>query len=168
MTDARRHSSRPKGAAPVGILSDLEPVAMSAVMYLRLWCEGHRDQLRQDLAPAIGPEAAARAGQEFDHLCSLCINHGRRRICRHHLHCKCLGADESCFANLVDLAAAGEDADAMLIATLMLRAEQVPLSTALAQSVGSALERARSFPELGSEEIKSHSGHLYPTPHLSQ
>ena len=162
------HNTRPKGAAPVGVLSDLEPVPMSAVMYLRLWCEGHRDQLRQDLLPALGPEAAARAGQEFDHLCSLCINHGRRRLCRHHLQCKCLGADESCFANLVELAAAGEDADAMLIATLMLRAEQVPLSTALAQSVGTALSRARSSEDFGTEALEPHTGHLYPSPQVSQ
>lgn len=168
-SDRRKPTSkRPKGGAPVGVLSDLDPVPASAVMYLRLWCEGHRDQLRADLTPMLGPEVATRVGQEFDHLCSLCIHHGRRRMCRHHLQCKCLGADESCFANLVDLAAAGEDADAMLIASLMLRAEQVPLSTALAQSVGAALSRAKNEEYFGEDHLTPHSGQIYPTPQLTQ
>lgn len=60
---------------------------------------------------------------------------------RHSVHCKCLGADESCFANFIVTAATGERDDAMLIATLLVRADVAPLITALATDFGLALMR---------------------------
>ncbi|GGE59835.1 hypothetical protein GCM10011517_29270 [Actibacterium pelagium] len=60
---------------------------------------------------------------------------------RHELACQCLGADESCFANLIAEAAEGDPEDAMLIATLLVRADMAPCLAALARDVGLALKR---------------------------
>lgn len=60
---------------------------------------------------------------------------------RHSVQCKCLGADESCFANFIATAATGDRDDAMLIATLLVRPDVAPLITALATDFGLALVR---------------------------
>lgn len=60
---------------------------------------------------------------------------------RHALHCKCLGADEACFANFIATAATGEREDAMLIATLIVRADVAPLIASLAAEVGLAFRQ---------------------------
>ena len=43
----------------------------------------------------------------------------RRNLARHNIDCNCVGADESCFSQLVIRAANNEREDAMLIATLL-------------------------------------------------
>lgn len=131
-----------KGGAPVGQLADLDPSDVASVVYLRLWCEGNRNQIGADLSDLLGPRAADELQREFDQLCRLCQDQGRRPLCTHHLSCQCLGADESCFALLLRSAGAGQDADAMLLATLLLRAEQVPLATALAGAIAGRLDQA--------------------------
>ncbi len=60
---------------------------------------------------------------------------------RHSVQCKCLGADEACFANFIATAATGEREDAMLIATLLVRPDVAPLIVSLAADVGLAFMR---------------------------
>ena len=62
---------------------------------------------------------------------------------RHAVECKCLGADEACFANFVALAATGAQEDAMLIATLLVRADVAPQITSLATNFGLGLQQMR-------------------------
>ena len=57
----------------------------------------------------------------------------------HAITCKCIGSDESCFANFIATAATGEHEDAMLIATLLVRADFAPIITSLATDFGLAL-----------------------------
>ena len=132
-----------RGGAPVGHVIDLTPLEATAVFYLRLWCDGPcvQQQVWNDLAGGLGPVAAQNALDALEDLCGLCVRHGRRALMRHQPTCKCLGADEACFANLVALATDGEREDAVLIATLLVRPDVSFHLAAAAQTFGLALKR---------------------------
>ena len=132
-----------RGAAPVGLVTDLNGIEAASVIYLRLWCDGPdaRARVWNDLATSLGTERGRCAVASFEDLCGLCTKHGRRPLMRHSVQCKCVGADEACFANFIAAAAAGGREDAMLIATLLVRADVAPSLTALATDFGLALMR---------------------------
>ncbi|MGR3661895.1 MAG: hypothetical protein ACU0CA_12035 [Paracoccaceae bacterium] len=136
-------TSQPRGAAAVGYVNDLGPVETAAVRYLRMWSDGPASQaiVWNDFKSALGPEDGRITLKSFEQLCSLCQRYGRRPLARHHTNCRMLGADESCFANFVALAADGEQEDAMLISTLLVRADFAPCVAALAAEVGLAFKR---------------------------
>ncbi len=133
MTDRQAN----RGGAPVGYLYELAHVEAKAVQFLRLWSEGPEAQslIWTEFQTALGADNGRIAQQSFENLCTLCGRYGRRPMMRHHSSCKMIGADESCFANLVALAANGEREDAMLISTLLVRADSAPGSAALAAEV---------------------------------
>jgi hypothetical protein len=132
-----------RGAAPVGFITELEGVEAASVIYLRLWCNGPESQsnVLNDFSTGLGAKQGREALQTFEHLCSLCSQYGRRPLMRHSVSCKCLGSDESCFANFIGTAANGDRDDAMLIATLLVRPDVAPLITSLATDFGLALKR---------------------------
>lgn len=132
-----------RGGAPVGYVTELGPVEAGAVLYLRLWCDGPEAQTQviEDFATALGPEKGRSAAHAFGTLCDLCVRHGRRPLMRHHVTCKCLGGDESCFANFVGYASEGAREDALLIATTIVRPDMAPALVGVAQDVGLALRR---------------------------
>lgn len=134
---------QPRGAAAVGYMNDLGPVETAAVRYLRLWSDGPAAQtiVWNDFKSAFGPDDGRITLKSFEQLCGLCQRYGRRPLARHHVNCRMLGADESCFANFVALAADGEQEDAMLISTLLVRADFAPCIAALAAEVGLAFKR---------------------------
>lgn len=136
-------ASQPRGGAPVGFISELDPLEAGAVMYLRLWCSGpeYQSKVRDEFFSLLGPRLGHRALQSLDQLCDLCAREGRRPLMRHNVSCKCLGADESCFANFVAAAAQGENEDAIMIATLLVRPDLAPCLMALATQFGLALTR---------------------------
>ncbi|GGL70246.1 hypothetical protein [Wenxinia marina] len=114
-----------KGSAPVGSYDDLDPLGRAAVSCLRA--------LRRDAAlPAAGPLAD---------LCGLCARFGRRPLSAHAEECPCLGGDEACFARLVELAAAGEREEALMLAMLLVRADVAPLAVAMAEQAGLGVMR---------------------------
>lgn len=135
------HSNR--GGAPVGYITELGGIEAASVIYLRLWSEGPeaQAQVRSDFSAALGFDQGRRAAKSFENLFSLCASHGRRPLMRHSLECKCLGADESCFANFIAAAAEGEREDAMLMATLLVRVDMAPLVASCAADFGLALKR---------------------------
>lgn len=139
----RHEKFPPRGAAPVGFVGELPMLETGFVIYLRLWCSGpeHQQQVEKDFRVSLGDERGTRALHSFEELCSLCVRHGRRPLMRHHINCKCLGADESCIANFVAAATEGDKEDAMFIATLLVRPDMTPHVTALAQEVGLALKQ---------------------------
>lgn len=132
-----------RGGTPVGYVTDLDPVEAASVMYLRMWCDGPEAQARvwNDLASELGHQRGRKVLKAFEQLCNLCARHGRRPLMRHAVKCKCMGSDEACFANFVATATAGEREDAMLIATLLVRADIAPLITALAADFGMGLKQ---------------------------
>lgn len=130
-----------RGGAPVGFVTELPPVEASAVLYLRLWHDGPEGQTQvwEDFSLALGADRGRAALQSFEALCDLCIQFGRRPLMRHHVACKCLGADESCFATFVGYACDGAREDALLMATTLVRADMAPALVGLAQDFGLAL-----------------------------
>ncbi|KMW59781.1 hypothetical protein AIOL_004765 [Candidatus Rhodobacter oscarellae] len=132
-----------RGGAPVGYVAELGPVEAGAVLYLRLWCDGPEAQTQvwNDFVTALGHERGRSALKSFETLCDLCVQHGRRPLMRHHVTCKCFGADESCFANFVGYASEGEREDALLIATTIVRPDMAPALVGAAQDFGLALRR---------------------------
>jgi len=94
-----------------------------------------------DLAQSLGHQKAEHALASLSELCSLCTRHGRRPLMRHGLKCKCVGADEACFAHFIGAATDGAREDAMLIATLLVRPDVAPVITALATEFGLALKQ---------------------------
>lgn len=133
----------PRGGAPVGMMTDLDPIEAGAVLYFRLWFDGPDSQVQvwNDLAAGLGTSTGRAVLQSFEQLCHLCVHHGRRPLMRHDVTCRCLGADESCFANFVANAADGNREDAMLIATLLVRADMAPSLVAAAEDFGLALKQ---------------------------
>jgi len=132
-----------RGGAPVGYVKELDSIEAASVIYLRLWSDGSESKASvwKDFASSLGPDRGRRALKSFEDLCNLCAQHGRRPLMRHSVQCKCLGADESCFANFIAIAAAGDREDAMLIATLLVRPDVAPQLTSLATDFGLALMR---------------------------
>jgi hypothetical protein len=132
-----------RGGAPVGFISELDGIEAASVIYLRLWCEGPDSQATvwSDFASSLGAARGRSALKSFETLCSLCSQYGRRPLMRHSINCKCIGSDESCFANFISTAATGDHEDAMLIATLLVRPDVAPLITSLAADFGLALKR---------------------------
>jgi hypothetical protein len=138
------HISR-RGAASVGFIADLEGVEAASVIYFRLWsaCRHGRAQVQSDFVETLGPRAGERAFQSFDQICTLCSSYARRPLMHHSVKCSCLGADEACFANFIATAAEGGREDTMLIATLLVRADVVPLIASCAFDFAIALKRMR-------------------------
>jgi len=132
-----------RGAAPVGYITELDSIEAASVIYLRLWCDGPDGQISvwNDFASSLGADQGSRVVKAFENLCTLCAQHGRRPLIRHSVQCKCLGSDESCFANFIATAATGDREDAMMIATTLVRPDVAPLITTLAADFGLALKR---------------------------
>lgn len=132
-----------RGGATVGMITDLDAIAAASVIYLRMWCNGPEGQhnVQNDFACALGADRGHRALETFTELCRLCAHHGRRPLMHHAISCKCIGADEACFANFVAIAADGDRNDAMLIATLLVRPDVAPAIAALAMDFGLALKQ---------------------------
>lgn len=132
-----------RGGAPVGYVTELGPVEAGAVLYLRLWCDGPdaQTQVWNDFATALGPEKGRKALKSFETLCDLCVRHGRRPLMRHNVTCKCLGADEACFANFVGYASEGDREDALMIATTIVRPDMAAVLVGVAEEFGLALRR---------------------------
>lgn len=132
-----------RGGAPVGYVAELGAVEAGAVLYLRLWCDGPDSQNRvwTDFARALGQSEGRSALKSFETLCDLCARHARRPLMRHDVACKCLGADESCFANFIGYASEGAREDALMLAATFVRADMAAVLVGLAQEFGLALRR---------------------------
>lgn len=140
-----------RGGAPVGYVSELGPVEAGAVLYLRLWSSGARtqQQMRRDFTASLGEDHGLATLQSFEALCELYQLHGRRPLMRHDVACKCLGADESCFANFIGYASEGAKEDALLMATNLVRPEVALTLVSLAEDFGLSLRRMAIQADLG-------------------
>lgn len=132
-----------RGAAPVATLSDLGAVEAAAIYFLRKWSEGPTAQsdVWNDFAMALGADHGRKALKAFEALRAMCAEHGRRPLMCHAVKCKCVGADESCFANFIGYAADGAREDAMLMAVNLVRPDMAFLLVGLAEDFGFALKR---------------------------
>ena len=65
----------------------------------------------------LGITKTRQAIDAFDEIFTLCVKYSRRPIMKHDLECKCIGGDESCFANIIGFAQVDELEDALLLAS---------------------------------------------------
>ena len=98
-----KFSYKQRGGAPVGHIAELDAIEAASIIYLRLWADGPdaQRQVWNEFATTLGPDRGRRTLETFEELCVLCAQHARRPMMRHAVRCKCVGADESCFANFI-------------------------------------------------------------------
>jgi len=132
-----------RGAAPVADLASLPVMEATSVIYFRHWSDSAADQstLRAEFYNGLGASKGRELGEQFQLFCEMCFRHARRPLARHSIGCRCVGADEACFANLVASSPEADTEDAMMIATLIVKAEIAPLITGLTVDVGLALRQ---------------------------
>jgi hypothetical protein len=130
-----------RGGAPVGLLEELPPVEMLAILFLRLWCEGEagRARIAADLTQAFGTTRADLELERLAGLVQLVLQGGRRVLMRHGGACPCFGGDESAFANMVASAAAGDHEDSMVFALVLMTPAAAFGAVQLAEPVGLTL-----------------------------
>lgn len=138
-----------RGGEAVGMISTFAPWEVALIKTLRLWCDGHDGQIRirRDLALVMTEAEADRRFEFFEDLVRTILCYARRPLVRHDFDCRCVGADEAVFANLVRTAATGDLGDAVLIATLMVGPAQAERIAMLAGEVGHAMQHLPKHPE---------------------
>ncbi|MBU2993579.1 hypothetical protein Q4555_12930 [Octadecabacter sp. 1_MG-2023] len=148
-----KHEPIPRGGAPVGYLGELSTIEASAIIYWRLWASGADGQRRvqSDFNTALGERGGFEAVEALAQMFDLCARHGRRPLMRHHLDCKCIGADESCLANFIGYASECQSEDAALLASLMVNPNLCMPLAAMAQTLGLALRRITLSPPSAAE-----------------
>jgi hypothetical protein len=111
-----------RGGAPVGYLSELNQLEQNAILFLRYWSQSAKvdhnlqDKFWSEMTYELGITKTRQAAEAFDEIFTLCVKYSRRPIMKHDLECKCIGGDESCFANIIGFAEEGEYEDALLLA----------------------------------------------------
>lgn len=120
--DAETKRIQKLGGATVALMEHLSPEEYMAISFLRRWCDGttSRISLRKELVINLGYGSGEQTIQSFSDLCEIIFKYGRRHLIRHKTNCDCVGADESCFAQLITRAVYEEKEDTMLIALLLV------------------------------------------------
>ncbi|MBI6630779.1 hypothetical protein [Pontibaca salina] len=144
MTIPARKSPPNRGGAAVGQLQELPPVELSAVLYLRAWCEGgaHRYGVLQDFRLLMGDEIGQQQFEDFDALMRLCLSTARCPLMRHGLTCRCFGGHESVFAQMIAAAAGQDREDAMMFAATFLTGEAAWQAVQIAEGLGQCFLRS--------------------------
>ena len=112
-----------RGGAPVGYLSELNQLEQNAILFLRYWSQRSmadndlQNKFWSNITYDLGITKTRQAIDAFDEIFTLCVKYSRRPIMKHDLECKCIGGDESCFANIIGFAQVDELEDALLLAS---------------------------------------------------
>ncbi len=146
--DATPPASPQRGAAPVGVLQELPPVELAAVLYFRAWCEGglHCAMIARDFHRVTGDAAAAEAVEDFDTLMRALVGSSRRPVMRHGIGCRCFGGDESAFAQMIAAAAGQDSDDALLFAGTLMPGQHAWAVVHLALRLGQVFLRLARRP----------------------
>ncbi|PIE14883.1 MAG: hypothetical protein CSA68_09470 [Rhodobacterales bacterium] len=116
-TTARHH----RGAAPVGVLAEMDPVELAAIRHLRLWFSGKQDHIWHDFHNRLDPQEAEQAMLNLETLMDAVQYDCRRPVMRHSESCDCVGGDESAFSHFIAAAHAGEMQEALTFGLLLFR-----------------------------------------------
>lgn len=137
-----------RGGAPVAALDTLPACEARAVTWLRLWCDGPEGQAQvwSAASSSLGAGRATASLTAFERLLNVILEHGRRGLMRHSIGCGCVGADEAVFAQFLALVAKGEDEDAMMIASLLVRADMAPVLVGLGREAALGLDPSPARP----------------------
>ena len=123
MDDSKIKNQIYRGGAPVGYLSELNQLEQNAILFLRYWSQCAKadhdlqNKFWSNITYDLGITKTRQAIDAFDEIFTLCVKYSRRPIMKHDLECKCIGGDESCFANIIGFAQDGELEDALLLAS---------------------------------------------------
>ena len=117
-----------KGGSPVAIMSDLSWEEHLIIYYFRCCFEGSEAllEIREEFRFYLGTETANKTIGALQFLFTKLQNSGRRRLVSHDLNCKCVGADENCFSQLVTRSTYTDKKDAILIGILLTDADLAP------------------------------------------
>ena len=120
--------TRIKGGSPVAIMSDLSWEEHLVIYYFRCCFEGSEALLEiyEEFRFYLGTEKANKTIGALQFLYNKLQNNGRRRLVSHDLNCKCVGADENCFAQLVTRSTYTDKKDSILIGLLLTDADLAP------------------------------------------
>lgn len=136
---------RQPGGVTVGMLDDQPWFEATVIRYFRLWGDGPegQDRVQYEYLAQAGPDTGPMLVAAWAEMIAIFASYRRRPLLRHATDCRCVGADEACFALFMATAAHGEEEDALMTALLMVRADMAPLVTQLARQVGLGLRQAR-------------------------
>lgn len=151
----------PRGGAPVGVLSELPPVELAAILYLRYWFSGNQEQVWRDFSTTFGRADAAVAMASFEDLMRAVQNNTRRPLMRHSPECECFGGDECAFAHFIAAATHGDEHAAMTFALHLFDGVQAKYALDAAAMCGHA------FVSMADRPKRSHAP-THPSPHLKQ
>ena len=117
-----------KGGSPVAVISDLSWEEHLVIYYFRCCFVGSEAllEVHEEFRFYLGTEMANKTIGALQFLFTKLQNGGRRRLVSHDLNCKCVGADENCFAQLVTRSTCVDKKDAILIGTLLTDADLAP------------------------------------------
>ena len=117
-----------KGGSPVAIMSDLSWEEHLIIYYFRCCFEGSEAllEVHEEFSFYLGEETADKTLGALHFLFRKLQNNGRRHLVRHDLNCKCVGADENIFAQLVTRSSNTDKRDAILIGILLSNADLAP------------------------------------------
>ena len=117
-----------KGGSPVAIMSDLSWEEHLVIYYFRCCFVGSEalSEIHDEFSFYLGTETANKTIGALQFLFTKLQNNGRRRLVSHDLNCKCVGADENCFAQLVTRSTNRDKNDAILIGILLTDADLAP------------------------------------------
>ncbi len=156
------HASPPRptphrGGAPVGTLTELPPVELAAILYLRHWFSGNQEQVWRDFSMSLGHEDAFHAMAAFEDLMRAVQYSTRRPLMRHRPDCECVGGDECAFAHFVASACSGDEHDAMTFGLHLFNDVQAKCV------LGAAAMCGHAFLEMTGNPIQSRV-QTHPTP----
>jgi len=130
------------GGAPVGKMEYLSLEEYTIISFLRRYCDGEisRQALRKELIINLGYSAGEKTFDDLENLFENIFKHGRRALIRHKTDCDCVGADESCFAQLILRAMNNYKEEAILISLLLMPPDFSAETVRLASEIGTSIK----------------------------
>ena len=112
----------------MAIMSDLSWEEHLVIYYFRCCFVGSEAlfEIHEEFRFYLGTEKANKTIGALQFLYNKLQNNGRRRLVSHDLNCKCVGADENCFAQLVTRSTYTDKKDSILIGLLLTDADLAP------------------------------------------
>ena len=139
------------GGAAVGKMEYLSLEEYTIISFLRRYCDGEmsRQTLKKELIINLGYSAGEKTFDSLKNLFENIFHHGRRALIRHNIDCDCVGADESCLAQLILRAGNNYKEEAILISLLLMppdfSAETVRLASEIGASIKNLINQAPHF-----------------------
>ena len=109
---------------------------------MRRYCDGEisRQTLKKELIINLGYSSGEKTFDSLKNLFENIFHHGRRALIRHNIECDCVGADESCLAQLILRAGNNYKEEAILISLLLMPPDFSSETVRLASEIGASIK----------------------------